>query len=263
MIPYHSPPGGAPRGTRPDFTSLPLKDHPLTITDMRSQPGGCALDREGFTLADAPTSVRDFYDRSEGLATYSREAAALVQSLTGCVATAIMNAPLIRVSGTPEARPKGTAPTGDLAHADLSASAAGFLLRRSVPPDEAEERLRHRYALFNVWRAFSGPPQDMPLALCDTRTVEAPDKQYCSITLRNSLGDVVTWENVAYLHSPRRQWWYCRDMRRDEALVFRSFDSDPAGAEQVPHSAFRDTTCPPGVPPRASIEVRVFAFFDG
>lgn len=264
MIPYYSPPGGPPPGgTRPDFTSLPLTDHPVSITDMRSRPGGFALDREGFTLAHAPTSVRDFYDRSEVLATYSTEAADLVRSLTGCVATAIMNAPLVRVSGTPESLPAGTAPTGDLAHADLSASAAEYLLRRSVPPDEADERLLHRYALFNVWRAFSGPPQDMPLALCDPRTVAAPDKQYCSITMRNSVGDVVTWENVAYLHSPRHRWWYCRDMRRDEALVFRSFDSDPAGAEQVPHSAFRDTTCPPGVPPRASIEVRVFAFFGG
>lgn len=79
-------------------------------------------------------------------------------------------------------------------------------------------------------RVHSGPAQDMPLALCDTRTVEAPDKQYCSITMQNSLGDGVIWENVAVTSIVRgTQWWYCRDMRRDEALVFRSFGSDPGG----------------------------------
>jgi hypothetical protein len=262
LIPYYAPPDGRPPAdVRPDFTSIPLADHPVTITDMRSHAEGFALEREGFTLADAPTAVRNFYDKEELARVYLREAADLVRSLTGCAATAVMNAPLIRVSGAPETRPLGTAPTGDLAHADVSASSAEFLLRRSVRREQADDLVRHRYALFNVWRAFSGPPQDMPLALCDTRTVEAPDKQHCFITMRNSLGDTVTWNNIAYRHSPRHRWWYCRDMRRDEALVFRSFDSHPAHAEQVPHSAFHDATCPADVPPRASVEVRVFAFF--
>jgi hypothetical protein len=44
--------------------------------------------------------------------------------------------------------------------------------------------------------------------------------------------------------------------------VFRSFDSDPARAEQVPHSAFVNEACPPGAPPRTSIEIRMFAFYD-
>lgn len=262
LIPYFTRaqrPSGA--GGRPDFNRLPLSEHPVSVRDMRPCPDGFSVDREGFTLADAPTAVRDFFDRGELADVYVHEAAALVRSLTGCAATAIMNAPLIRVSGTPRSRPEGTAPTGDGAHADLAASSAEYLLRRSVSEGEADERVRHRYALFNVWRAFSGPPQDMPLALCDSRSVAPGDRQFCSITLETSLGDTVTWDNVAYLHSPRHRWWYCRDMRRDEALVFRSFDSDPARAGQVPHSAFRDPSCPPGIPPRASVEVRVFAFF--
>jgi hypothetical protein len=50
-------------------------------------------------------------------------------------------------------------------------------------------------------------------------------------------------------------------MTRDEAYVFRGFDSDPARAEQVPHSAFTDQSCPADAPPRASIEIRMFAFY--
>jgi hypothetical protein len=137
------------------------------------------------------------------------------------------------------------------------------MLRRNLPPDEAEARLRGpRFSVFNVWRAFSGPPQDVPLALCDARTVAPQDKQYCSITMKAATGDLLTWENITYYHNQAHRWWYCPDMTRDEAYVFRSFDSAPGHAEQVPHSAFVNESCPASAPPRASVEVRVFAFYE-
>lgn len=255
LLPYFTQAPG-----RPDFNQLPMAWHPVPVTDMRSRADDFSLDREGFTLVHAPSAVRAFYDRGELARVYCDEARDLVRSLTRCAATAIMNAPLIRVASTPESRPEGTAPTGDGAHADLAASSAEYLLRRSVAPGEADGWVRGRYALFNVWRAFSGPPQNMPLALCDARTVAPEDRQFCSITLKTSDGSTMTWDNVAYLPSRRHEWWYCRDMRRAEALVFRSFDS--SHENQVPHTAFRDPSCPPGTAPRASVEVRVFAFFN-
>jgi hypothetical protein len=111
-----------------------------------------------------------------------------------------------------------------------------------------------------VWRAFSGPPQDVPLALCDARSVAAQDKQYCEITMKSAAGDLLTWENITYYHNDAHRWWYCQDMTRDEAYVFRSFDS--AQTEPVPHSAFVNESCPASAPPRASVEVRVFAFYE-
>ena len=64
------------------------------------------------------------------------------------------------------------------------------MVRHNLPPEEAESRLRGpRFAVFNVWRTFSGPPQDVPLALCDTCSVAPGDKQYCEITLGE-----LTWE---------------------------------------------------------------------
>src|SRR5215469_18943090 len=186
-----------------------------------------SLSREGFTLVTAPTMVGDFYDREEVSRCYAREAGELVRRLTGCVATAMLNQPVVRVSGRAGERPAGTTFTGDFAHADFSATAAEYMLRRNLPPDEVSERLKHRYAVYNVWRTFSGPPQDVPLALCDTRTVAPEDKQYCTITMKS-----------AHDHQRCRPLWSCADMTRDEAYVFRSFDSDPGCAEQVPHSAF-------------------------
>lgn len=51
-------------------------------------------------------------------------------------------------------------------------------------------------------------------------------------------------------------------MTRGDGCVFRSFDSAPSNAEQVPHSAFVSETCPPSAPPRASVEMRVFACYE-
>jgi len=260
-IAYYDPPRRPAPAARPDFTSLPLSGKPVTVSDMRAAGGGFSLDREGFTLADAPTEVRDFYDRDEVADRYVAEARELVRALTGCAATALLNRPVVRVSGRLGTRPAGTTFTGDFAHADFSAAAAAAMLRRNLPPAEAAERARRRYSVFNVWRTFSGPPQDVPLALCDTRSVAPQDKQYCEITMKSATGDELTWENITYYHNEAHRWWYCPDMTRDQAYVFRSFDSAPGHAEQVPHSAFVDESCPASAPSRASIEVRVFAFY--
>ena len=260
-IAYYDPPRRPAPAARPDFTSLPLSGKPVTVSDMRAARGGFSLDREGFTLADAPTEVRDFYDRDEVADRYVAEARELVRALTGCAATALLNSPVVRVSGRLGTRPAGTTFTGDFAHADFSAAAAAAMLRRNLPPAEAAERARRRYSVFNVWRTFSGPPQDVPLALCDTRSVAPQDKQYCEITMKSAAGDELTWENITYYHNEAHRWWYCPDMTRDQAYVFRSFDSAPGHAEQVPHSAFVDESCPASAPSRASIEVRVFAFY--
>jgi hypothetical protein len=263
-IAYYDPPSGrADAIARPDFTALPLAGKPVTVSDMRAaDPAGFSLDREGFTMVTAATSVRDFFDRAEVLRVYTREACELVRSVTGCAATAVLNAPVVRVSGRVGERPAGSTFTGDFVHADFSSAAAEQMLRRNLPPDEAAARLAGRYSVFNVWRTFSGPPQDVPLALCDTRSVAPHDKQYCSITMKAATGETLTWENITYLHSPAHRWWYCADMNPDEAYVFRSFDSDPDLAEQVPHSAFVNESCPDSAPPRASIEIRIFAFYE-
>jgi hypothetical protein len=51
-------------------------------------------------------------------------------------------------------------------------------------------------------------------------------------------------------------------MRREEALVFKVFDSATDGrARFTPHTSFDDPATPPGAPPRQSIEARTLAFF--
>jgi hypothetical protein len=51
-------------------------------------------------------------------------------------------------------------------------------------------------------------------------------------------------------------------MRRDEALVFKVYDSLTDGmARWGAHTSFDDPDTAPDAPPRESIEIRAFAFF--
>lgn len=260
-IVYFRPPEPVRPDARPDFESLPLAAERMPIQDMRGREQDFSLDEQGFERVDAPTAVRDFHDRAEVGRVYAPEIDALLRRVTGCESTVVSSPGLVRISRRAMQRPEGSAPTGNFAHADFSYRSGEFWLRRTLPPQEAEARLKKRYAIFNVWRTFSPPPQDVPLALCDARSVAASDIQNCTITL-GRLGEPITWENTAYLHSRDHRWFYCSDMTRDEAFVFRSFDSAPQFAVHVPHTAFEDRSCPDSAPPRASIEIRMLAFFD-
>jgi hypothetical protein len=51
-------------------------------------------------------------------------------------------------------------------------------------------------------------------------------------------------------------------MTRDEALVFKVFDSDTSVTEFTAHTSFEDPNTPANAPFRESIETRTFAFWD-
>ncbi|MGQ0547260.1 MAG: CmcJ/NvfI family oxidoreductase [Betaproteobacteria bacterium] len=63
-------------------------------------------------------------------------------------------------------------------------------------------------------------------------------------------------------YSPAHRWYTFPRMRRDEALVFKVFDSATDGrARFTPHTSFDDPASPPDAYPRQSIEARTLAFF--
>src|SRR6267143_3973031 len=63
-------------------------------------------------------------------------------------------------------------------------------------------------------------------------------------------------------YNPSHRWFYFPEMRRDEALVFKVYDSETDGrARFTPHTSFVDPATPPGSSPRQSIEARMMAFF--
>jgi hypothetical protein len=128
--------------------------------------------------------------------------------------------------------------------------------------DVVKLRSGQRLVGYNVWRVLSPPPQDVPLAVCDARTLARKDLVPAEGSYEEC--DPPWWNMECYLarYNPEHRWIYFRDMRPEEVLVFRTFDFGPGWRAGVAHSAFDDPTCPPGVPARTSIEARAIALFD-
>jgi hypothetical protein len=127
-----------------------------------------------------------------------------------------------------------------------------------------------RAIMTSLWRAFSPPPQDWPLALLDYRSVDDAEGEPNLLLFVDQLpapGDVPDIDDPdsepagsIFAHRPGHRWWYFPDMRPDEALLFKLHDSDRDVAWRVPHTAFHDESTP-GAHPRESVEFRTVAFF--
>jgi hypothetical protein len=101
----------------------------------------------------------------------------------------------------------------------------------------------------------------VPLAVCDARSLAPADIMPADAIFDAPGVPEWSFEGLVVHRNPRHRWIYYSGMTPDQVLVFKTNDSDPKEPHNVPHSAFDDPSCPPGVPPRASIEMRAIAFW--
>ena len=128
---------------------------------------------------------------------------------------------------------------------------------REIMGEEADSLLRRRFAIVQVWRAINRPIVSNPLAIADARSICAEDLLVAERRYPHRVG-----ETYRLRHNPGHRWFYFPKMRRDEALVFKVYDSERDGrARFTPHTSFEDPRTPPGAPPRQSIEARTLVFF--
>ncbi|MCJ2181812.1 hypothetical protein MTR62_03695 [Novosphingobium sp. 1949] len=144
------------------------------------------------------------------------------------------------------------------AHVDVSSAVAERFSQRSCPQDLPAYR---HSAHYNLWCVTSPPPQDVPLALCDARSVTDADLLPAKAVFDRDGEDLWSMESYVLAHSPRHQWVWFSDMAPGEALLFKTYDSRPDRARCVPHVAFDNPLAPPGTPPRSSVELRAIAYW--
>ncbi len=226
-----------------------------------------ALDRNGFELVAHASAVRDFTDRDEVERVYPGEVAEFVRSRTGADRVAALGW-VLRRSADPGAN--ASQPQAALVHCDFSVTGAVPRARDAYAARFPDGPGYRRALLTSVWRVFTPPPQDWPLALCDYTSVgpgegldnrlyfvdEIPADRYAEMP-----PDAPGTSGFEFHYSPAHQWWYFPGMTRDEVLFFKFNDSDHERAWRVPHSAFRDPTVH-GARPRHSIEFRTVAYFE-
>jgi hypothetical protein len=104
---------------------------------------------------------------------YYRETERLLQAVTGAVGAVIFDHTL-RL-GVPEHDEPGVREPVRRVHNDQTFVSAPRRVRDHLPPAEAEERLRQRFATINVWKPIGSTVRSTPLALCDARTIEGDE----------------------------------------------------------------------------------------
>jgi hypothetical protein len=124
--------------------------------------------------------------------------------------------------------------------------------------EEADSLLQKRFAIVQVWRPINKPVQDVPLAILDARSVKPEEFVESRLVYPDR-------EGFTYLIAPNpaHQWYFAPRMDRDEAMLFKCYDTQLDGrARFTAHSAFELPDVPEDAPKRESIEIRAFVFFD-
>ena len=228
----------------------------MTIRDARPLIGRLSLDREGFDFVRRPTAVADFYDDAHAREVYYPEVERLVLEATGAEKAAIFDHTL-RSGALAERRPDGLREAVKRVHNDYTEKSGPQRVRDLLPSEEAQRRLKGRFAFVNVWRPIYGPVEEAPLALADAQSMRPEDLVPSDLIYRDRVG-----ETYAIAHDPAHRWFYFPRMQRDEAVLIKCYDSARDGtARWSAHSAFEDPNTPSGAAPRESIEVRTIVFW--
>jgi hypothetical protein len=248
---YDPPDGVAKTNIVPDAHTVP-------ISDMRPLADGLTLDVQGFALVHTPTSVTDFYDEAQLEAMYYREAEDLVKQATGATRVMVFDHTIRRREQGVEDRAPGTPrqPVTRI-HGDYT-EVSGPQRVRDLMGSEADELLKRRFAIVNVWRPIRGPLFDAPLAVCDATSLADGDLVPQDLIYRDRKGEI-----YGLTFNPAHRWYYAPAMQADEALLLKCFDSSKDGrARFMPHTSFADPNAPADMLPRESIELRTLVFFD-
>ena len=230
--------------------------HTMRIHDMRPISSDVALDRQGFALVEQRTQVHDFWDEDEVRRVYYPEAERFIAEVTGASRVFIFDhLQRRRVPGAVRREPGVPPQPATRVHVDHTAK-SGPQRVRDLLPEEAEELLRGRVQVINLWRPIHGPLQDAPLAMCDARTIDPADLVPSDLVYRHRVG-----ETYSVTYNPAHRWYYVPELRRDEALLLKCCDTKTDGrARFMAHTSFTDPTTPPAARPRESIELRTLVF---
>lgn len=239
---------------------LDLDPRKIAIEDARGRIKAPSLAHEGFELVAHTSAIEDFKDTAMVARLHPAEIEQLLLRVTGADRVVIPGPGVLRFGErSKDAGKYDNSLPARFVHVDISDATAEQFAHRSMPQNLG--RAVRRFAHYNVWRALTAPPQDIPLTVCDARSVALADL-ICADAVFDA-PDKPEWsfEGWVVRHNAGHRWSYFSGMVRDEVLIFKTNDSDPAQPHCVPHSAFDDPSCPKGVPPRASIEMRGIAYW--
>jgi len=236
------------------------ESHQVPIRNGRSLISYLSLDRQGFLFLSHHSVMNDFDDENEIRQVYYPEMEQLVKETTGAARVIAFDHNL-RNDQKLKQGVKGIQGPVKQIHNDFTTNSAYQRARNELAAigiDNPDEILQHRFNMINVWRPINHPVQESPLAVCDARSIPLSDWVKNDLIFENRVGEI-------YLttYNPAHQWFYFPEMKPDEILMIKCFESvEDIPARFTAHTAFDDPTSLPNAITRASIELRTLVLYD-
>ena len=236
----------------------------MKIFDCRPIADQLTLDEAGFAVRDHKSSLVDFYDDDAVRETYYPETAALLKEATGAQAVFVFDHN-VRSRVRSQRGEIGVREPVEGAHNDYTVDSGPRRVKEVLEDNNAGHLAGLRSALINVWRPIIGPVQDHPLAICDARSAKLDDFLPTDIE-HYTEGDLhtpsLTGQVYSFQYNPEHHWYYLSDMRPDEVMFLKCFDSAGDGrACFTGHTGFVNPDCPSEFTPRESIEARTVVIY--
>ncbi|KAF2196561.1 hypothetical protein GQ43DRAFT_444998 [Delitschia confertaspora ATCC 74209] len=239
------------------INSRPHLAHPFTITDISGDEANYTLDTHGFQYIVHSSLEQAFISEPAIHSTYYLECTQLIKSITGAARVHIFNHKVRRGPtqwhhlGFDNLKNRGPVTK---THVDQSYTGAELRLRYELP-DEADELVKRRYQIINIWRPIEPILKD-PIAVADSNTVPDEDLVAAEMSEEDFKG-----EQWVVRYNPEHRWYYKHRMTPKDVLLIKCFDSNKSVARRALHSAFEDLAYRERES-RQSIEVRCLVCYD-
>jgi len=222
----------------------------VEINDIRGREAEFNLDKDAFqTVSGISSEEKEFTDDEHIKKVYYPEVEKLIlEHVPGAHKVTIFDH-TIRRSGPDAPRLPVTR-----AHVDQTSRSTEWRVKLH-DPDQADELLKGRYRIINIWRPLNGPVQSHPLGFASAQTVEDEDLVPVEHRYPHRTG-----ETAAVRFNPGQKFFYLSGMTNDERLFLKCYDSKDGVGKRVPHTAFVDPRTPPNARGRESIEVRALVY---
>jgi len=250
------PPDGQP------WSNYRRDEREVQILDARFLKSHPQLDREGFSLWHAPTAVHNFEDADEVRNRYYPELVELACGATGAkhayifdhtVRSRVITGATVGFGRTANDPPSANGQV----HNDYTET-SGYRRMKLVLGEAFARVANSRFAILNLWRPIDAPIRELPLALCNARTISSDDLVDASVHYRERNGDIYLG-----MYSPRHQWFYYSAMGPAELLMFKQYDSQVCGVSRFTlHAAFLHPGAAVSSQARLSIEARCLVVYD-
>jgi len=236
----------------------------VLLEDARTWQQAPGLDEQGYEFHQHASKFSDFYDEQYVRKYYYPEVVAALKAFTGAREVFVFDHN-VRSTVRAARGQHGVRTPVDAAHVDYTLVSGPRRIREILNQAGRLDLISSPVALINLWRPITGPVEDVPLALCDARSVGPGELVETKILhFQEGQNDIPghLGEIYSLYFNARHRWSFVSRMQTDDVLLLKCYDSRTDGrARFLPHTGFKNPACPQEYTPRESIEARTLVVY--